>query len=240
MSTAYLGTTDALRRIGTIQNVPWYKNQLMARMLSLIRTINFSVQTERNAALNSIAGLPGDSPFAVGTDNNQVSTTNVRFPPGVIYICEAIQPWNNFFQTLISSLNYKDRVQEKAMLGNMQAPQNSQNSSTPSPMVAMSNFSDASQAFANTITNMLDALSTIEAVFDQAAFEQTFNVVWGVPTFQNEKGRFGTPIDTVIYFGDAVPDPDDAVRTVHFVRQPDVVYSRKPKQLTYEDKSKDS
>jgi hypothetical protein len=211
--TAYLGTNDALLRIDALQNANWYKNQLLMDVVNAIRAINFNIVAERTTALNSIGALPGDAPFAVALDNNQNSTTNVRFPAGIVYVCEAIQPWNGFFQTIISALSFKDRVMEKTMLGNMQAPQTNQNAATPSTMVAFSSQADASQAFANTITNMLDALSSTQGIFNQSRFEQEFNVAWGTPAFSNRKGRFGTPVDTVILYGN-YELPRFVIRTV--------------------------
>jgi len=171
-------------------------------VINAIRAINFNIVAERTTALNSIGALPGDAPFAIALDNNQNSTTNVRFPAGIVYVCEAIQPWNGFFQTLISALSFKDRTMEKTMLGNMQQAATTQNSATPSTMVNFSSQSDASQAFANTITNMLDAVSSTQGIFNQARFEQEFNVTWGTPSFQNARGRFGKPVQSYLVFGD--------------------------------------
>jgi len=201
-ATAYLGSVDALQRIQGLQNTNWYKVQLLGGMLGQIRGINFSVQSERSAALNSIQALQADTPYAVGLDNEQTSTANIRFPSDTLYICEAVQPWNNFFQTLISALQFKERATEKTMLGNQQAPNSAQNSATPSPMVMISTGADASQQFANTITNMLDAIASNQGVFGQATFEQTFNVVWGVPAFSDARGRYGKKLNTVIWYVD--------------------------------------
>jgi len=202
MATAYLGTNDALLRIDALQNANWYKNQLLMDVVNAIRAINFNIVAERTTALNSIGALPGDAPFAIALDNNQNSTTNVRFPAGIVYICEAIQPWNGFFQTLISALSFKDRTMEKTMLGNMQQASTTQNSATPSTMVSFSSQADASQAFANTITNMLDAVSSTQGIFNQARFEQEFNVQWGTPSFSNARGRFGKAVQSYIVYGD--------------------------------------
>jgi hypothetical protein len=203
--TAYLGTTDALLRIESLQNANWYKNQLLMDVINTIRSINFAVQAERGQALNTLGSLPGDAPYAIALDNNQNSTTNIRFTLGIAYICEAVQPWNNFFQTLISALSFKERTTEKTMLGNMQAPNAAQNSATPSSTMILSNYNDASQAFANTITNMLDAVTTTNGIYNQSRFEQEFNVEWGTPAFQNSRGRFGKAVDTTIFFGNAKP-----------------------------------
>jgi uncharacterized protein YaiE (UPF0345 family) len=204
--TAYLGTNDALQRIQGLQNTNWYKVQLIGGMLGSIRGINFSVQSERSSALNQIQSLQSDTPYAVGLDNEQISTANIRFPAGTLYICEGVQPWNNYFQSIISSLTFKERANEKTMLGNQQAAQTTQNSATPSSMVMISTLADASQQFANTITNMLDSIATNVGVFGQASFEQSFNVEWGTPTFSNNTGRYGRRINTVVWY---ITPPDE-------------------------------
>jgi hypothetical protein len=198
--TVYLGNTTALTRIQGLQNTSWYKIQNLAPMLNEFRSVNYFVQAERTAALNTISNLPNDCPYAVALDNEQQSTANIRFPPSIAYVCAAVQPWNSYFQVLTSALSFKDRIMEKTMLTNAQQAQTTQSANTPSTTMAMSNISDASQAFSNVITNMFDAIAQNAGVFSQASFEQNFNVAWGVPAFMTAAGRFGKPVNTVVYY----------------------------------------
>lgn len=203
--TTYLGTNTALAKIQALQQAPWYPLANFADILHLISSFNFSVQAQRTQVIQMLAGLPTDAPYAVGLDNDDDSSANIRFPPGVQYVCSWIPPYVSYLQQVQSACSFKERANEKTMLGNQQAPNSAQNAATPSPMVIISNYNDASQAFQNALTGITNAIANLDGVFDQGTFENEFNVFWGTPTFFDHKGRHGNPVRTLRVFNDYVP-----------------------------------
>jgi len=201
----YSGTNAAIRQVQAQQNNPWYQVQVISSLLSKIKFLQFSIQAERTLAANELQTMVSLTPYAVQLDNEQDSSTNIRFPIGVLYINGGLEPYNSYFQNLASSLNFKDRIGEKTMVGNFAGPSSTQNSFTPPVMPILSSSNDASQAFYNTITAFQNSISSNNLLFDQTAFEDYYQITWSTSLYYiDSKGnRFGNKPNRCIVFDQA-------------------------------------
>jgi len=133
---------------------PWYNVQQFVDEVKSLRCINFSIVEQRQQALERINKLHSVCPFKA----------NVRFPEHELYICEFHGDWARKLQQLKSALSYKDRDKEV-----FQSSQKLESSSRPD---------DASQAFWNATTAMLDQMTRGDGVFDRETFELYFKPTW--------------------------------------------------------------
>jgi hypothetical protein len=194
----YIGTTAALTTAQAQQNNSWYQVQTLSTLLGRMKFAQFSIQTVRTEFLEALQNMISLTPYAIGLDNQQDSSTNIRFPLSILYINGGISPYNSYLQSLASALSFKERVQEKTMLGNAAAPSSIQSTSTPSTMPTLSNYNDASQLFYNTVTAMQNAINQSLLVFSQPSFEQYYELTWSTTFYYMDRsGRYGLVADDI-------------------------------------------
>ncbi|XP_031328093.1 uncharacterized protein LOC116159281 [Photinus pyralis] len=77
---------------------PWYNIEELMALLINIRKANYSIVEQRQQMLTALNEMRTAAPF----------DRNVRFPEGVVYICETHGDWIRKFQQLRTSLSFKD------------------------------------------------------------------------------------------------------------------------------------
>lgn len=135
------------------------------RTISEIKGINFSIVEQRQQALELLNKTPKMQNFF---------NYDVRFPNSLL-ICENQGDWPRKFQQLRSALCFKSRYDEAKL-------KTDPRSIAEGP--GLDNFSDASQAFWNATTNILDQIVNGHGVFTREEFENYVSTRWVVPVVQ--------------------------------------------------------
>lgn len=158
-STKFLAIMPYLKyeRVEYIEMANWWSVKTFVKVINRLRAMNYTIQESRNQMLESLNQMPNDAPFAI----------DERFPSTGLFVCEMTDTWMRQLQQIRSSLMVKDRRTERHE-STVSAKTTGVNDST----------SDAQQAFFNATTGALESITQREGVFNRAAFESHFRLVW--------------------------------------------------------------
>lgn len=135
----------------------------LRKIVRTLKYTNFSVQSQRDTALSSIAALKVDAPFSL----------EVRFPDDKLYVNISCGAYSEILRQIAESLNFKDRETEV---------QSRYNPSKADPENQASRqkfgFDDALHAFHKGVEQVNRLLCTREEVYSRESFEKKYGLLW--------------------------------------------------------------
>jgi len=135
-------------------------------VLRRARFMNFSVQSNRDAILNSFMNLKVDAPFAL----------DKRFPLNKVYVNLTCSGYSEFIRQVAQALNQKEREKE------VDRKANASNANSEVSNLKFT-FDDASSGFHKGIQSLLQLACKRHEVYGRLEFEAKYDLKWceGVP-----------------------------------------------------------
>lgn len=145
--------TNYPTRAQVLESMPWYRVRDLLPVINALRAINFGLTEQRQQALQRLANLPHDSPYAVDS----------RYADGA-FVCEGLGDWASKFQQVRSALCFRDRSKDQHIREHAES--------------LYGNYNDSSQAYYKALNAIYDQIVRLDGVYTRDSFERDFGLVW--------------------------------------------------------------
>lgn len=183
---------EAYDQANIAQDDTWVPISQLQQVVKGLKLVNFAARDSRNTGIEMLNSLVNTHPYRI-TGSATPAVADIRFG----FTLNALNPivsdviaqmfvncdrkgWDNCLAQARSALQYNDRNNEKTMLTDGGAVEESESVNAPNPQVVRSQFNDASQAFRRSLQQMRDLMRQRISVYNILTFENEFNLTWSL------------------------------------------------------------
>jgi len=154
----------------TLEGAAWYKVVDLGAAVSMCKTINFSVVTQREQARERLSDLRNVCPYSM----------TVRFPAGVTYICDAKGDWPRKFTQVLEALCFKETTDNPGAAAsgrtNMLKKMTGPNDGPVTPVEW--DYNMAERAYFTGLEQMSTQIGRNDSIFGRKSFEAMYGLDW--------------------------------------------------------------
>jgi len=178
----------------TIQNDQWYLNNELSDLIGVLQQVNFSSRASRNIGIAQLDSLVSVHPYRI-TGSSAQATGDIRFsfqgngasPIAAVNIAYIVvnasrNGWAMALQQIRSALNYADRNNEKTMLTDGSANEQTESVNAPDPELVRSQYNDASQSFRFGVASLNQLMKAGTGTYNVLTFEKEMGLEWSTST----------------------------------------------------------
>jgi hypothetical protein len=175
-------SVDALEAATSDQYANWYPLPLTYPLLGTLRTVNFSDDANRLAAVDAINSLHVQAPYAIVDGFGDVLTDyqfsqiidGIEIHPGAFWVAGFCDGWPEIFSGLLFALQNPTAIIDTDLADGLRFP--------PPGLRAATDYSSAAAYYARVVNLMFTYLRDRTGVYNQPKFELKYALTWD-PSF---------------------------------------------------------